>query len=121
MQDQDLFKHFEDNQFFAAGQIIFREGETGEVFYLVAEGEVDISTGHHQLETVGPGGILGELALIDKKPRSATVTARTDCLLTVIDREHFLALIQRTPLFALQVMRVMADRLRRTTDQLRSK
>ncbi|HRC72273.1 MAG TPA: cyclic nucleotide-binding domain-containing protein [Candidatus Competibacter sp.] len=120
MKNQDFFSQIEQYQPFAAGQAIFREGDAGISLYIVAEGEVDITQGDRILETVGPGGVLGELALIDDKPRSASAIARTDCLLAPINREHFLALVQRTPLFALQVMRSMAHRLRHTTRLLHS-
>ncbi|MBL8251960.1 MAG: cyclic nucleotide-binding domain-containing protein [Candidatus Competibacter sp.] len=119
MPNQGVFSQIEKYQPFPAGHIVFREGETGNSLYIIAEGEVDITRGGRVLETVGPGGIVGELALIDDKPRSASAIARTDCLLAPINREHFLALVQRTPLFALQVMRAMANRLRHTTSLLR--
>jgi CRP-like cAMP-binding protein len=118
MQDQDIFSKIEKYQSFTLGQVIFREGEPGKHLYIVAEGQVDIVLGDRILETAGPGGIVGEIAMIDDKPRSATAIARTDCLLAPVSRDHFLVLVQRTPLFALQVMRVMAERLRRTTSQL---
>jgi CRP-like cAMP-binding protein len=119
MQNQDLFNRTEEYQSFAPGRIIFQEGEPGDNLYVVAEGQVDLVVGDRILETVGPGSILGELAMIDDKPRSASAIARTACQLVPVTRQHFLALIQRRPAFALQVMRVMADRLRRTTSQLR--
>lgn len=119
MQNQDLPNRTEEYQSFIAGQTIFQEGNPGDRMYIVSEGQVDIVAGSQFLETVGPGGILGELALIDDRPRSATAIARTDCLLAPVNRQHFLVLIQRTPAFALQVMRVMADRLRHATSQLR--
>lgn len=118
MQTQDLFNKIEEYRSFAPGQTIFQEGEPGDNLYIVAEGQVDIVAGGQIIETVGPGGILGELAMIDDKPRSATATARATCLLAPVSRQHFLVLIQRTPAFALQVMRVMAERLRQTTRQL---
>lgn len=118
MQNQDFFEQIGNYQSFRAGQPVFCEGESGGNLYIVAEGKVDITRGGRVLETVGPGGVLGELALIDDKPRSAAAIAQTDCLLAPVNREHFLVLIQRTPLFALQVMRAMANRLRHTTDLL---
>lgn len=120
MQDRNLFNKIEKYQSFAPGQIIFQEGEPGNHMYLVAEGQVDILLGEQLLETVEPGGILGELALIDKKPRSATAIAQTACQLAPIDQAHFLSLIQHAPLFAIQVLRVMADRLRRTNRQIQN-
>ncbi len=103
---------------FASGQILFREGEAGDVLYIVAEGQVDIQANGQLLETLGPGDILGEMALIDDQPRMATAIARTDCLLTRVSRPHFLTLVQRNPRFALQVMRIMANRLRRAIPHL---
>jgi CRP-like cAMP-binding protein len=58
------------------------------------------------------GGIFGEMSLIDDKPRSATARARTDCELVPIDEGRFLELVHQKPGFALEVMKVMAERLR---------
>ena len=113
MFNQEPLNQIETYQSFTSGQTIFQEGEPGDRLYIVAEGQVDIIADGQLLETVQPGGILGELALIDDKPRSATAIARTDCVLAPVSRQHFLTLVERTPLFALQVMRVMAERLRR--------
>ena len=95
-----------------AGRRIFSEGELGDVMYVVKEGEVDVIVRDRVIETLGPGGIVGEMALIDKNPRSATAIARTDCQLVPINETRFSFLVQQTPYFALQVMRVMAHRLR---------
>jgi CRP-like cAMP-binding protein len=107
-----LFRNATDCEFFSAGQVIFQEGQPGDVMYAVTEGEVDILIHDKVINTVGPGDILGEMALIDTKPRSATAIARTDCKLVPISEKRFTFLVQQTPHFALQVMRVMADRLR---------
>lgn len=108
-----LFRNATDCESFSAGQVIFQEGQPGDVMYAVTEGEVDILIHNKIINTVEPGGILGEMALIDTKPRSATAIARTDCKLVPISEKRFTFLVQQTPHFALQVMRVMADRLRR--------
>ena len=81
--------------------------------FVVQEGEVDIVIGDFLLETVHPDGILGELSLIDQETRIASAIARTNCTLQSIDKRRFLFLVQETPIFALQVMKVMAERLRR--------
>ena len=65
------------------------------------------------VETIGPGGIFGEMAIIDKSPRSATVVARSDCRLVALDETKFMQHVHRTPFFAIQVMRIMTERLRR--------
>ena len=109
----NLFQHADDYESFPAGQIVFKEGQPGEVMYVVKEGEVDILVDDELCETVGPGGILGEMALIDDKPRSATAIARSDCKLVPIDEKRFKFLVQQTPFFSIQVMRILADRLRR--------
>ena len=103
---------FADHVSFAAGQQIFAEGQPGDVMYVVKEGEVDITVHDKLVETVRPGGILGEMALLDHNPRSATAVARTDCQLVPINEARFQFLVQQTPYFAIEVMRVLANRLR---------
>lgn len=111
------FLHNEPNkQAFVAGQVIFKEGEAGDVMYSVLTGEVEIVIAGKVVEVVEAGGILGEMALIDNSPRSATAMAKTDCSLAVINQKRFTTLIQQTPFFAIQVMSVLADRLRRWGD-----
>jgi len=97
---------------FTTGQEIFAEGQPGDVMFIVKEGEVDVIVHGKVVETVGPGGILGEMALIDHHPRSATAIAKTDCQLVSIDERRFQFLVQQTPYFAIEVMRVLANRLR---------
>ncbi len=80
--------------------------------YLVKSGEVDIIVGDHIVETVVPGDILGEMALIDREPRSATARAKTDCALLPVNQRQFTFMVQETPFFALEVMRTMSRRLR---------
>lgn len=109
----------EGYQSFRAGTLIIKEGEPGNVMYIVKEGTVEVRAANRVLETVEPGGIVGEIALIDAKGRSASVVAKTDCQLLPVDEEQFVLLVQQMPYFALQVMRVLADRLRRTTMQRR--
>lgn len=109
----DLFRNTKDSTSFPAGQTIFQEGQAGDVMYVVVEGEVDILVHGTLLDSVGPGGLLGEMALIENKPRSATAVAKTDSKLVAVSEKRFTFLVQQTPHFALQVMRVMADRLRR--------
>jgi CRP/FNR family transcriptional regulator, cyclic AMP receptor protein len=102
---------------YTAGQIIFEEGQTRDFMYVVKKGEVDILVRGHVVETVGEDGFFGELALIDRAPRSASAIAKTDCTLIRIDERQFLYLIQETPFFALIVMRTMAARIRRRNAQ----
>jgi CRP/FNR family cyclic AMP-dependent transcriptional regulator len=92
--------------------LVFSEGQPGDNMYAVMEGEIDLIVGGKTLETIGVGGVFGEMALIDGSPRSTSAKARTDSHLAVIDKKRFLFLVQNTPNFALDVMHIMAERLR---------
>ena len=112
MSSLNLVRFAADCASFAAGQQIFAEGQAGDVMFIVKEGEVDVVVHGKVVETLGPGGILGEMALIDRNPRSATAVAKTDCQLVPINEGRFQFLVQQTPYFAIEVMRVLANRLR---------
>jgi CRP/FNR family transcriptional regulator, cyclic AMP receptor protein len=100
-------------RFFAKGDTIFSEGERGDEFFVVVRGQVEIRSDNRRLETLGRSGIFGEMALIDDRPRSATVAALTDVTVAPIKEKQFLFLVKHMPMFALSVMRVLAYRLRR--------
>jgi CRP/FNR family transcriptional regulator, cyclic AMP receptor protein len=104
-----------------AGKSIFKEGDPGDAVYVVLDGKVDLRVNGRLVETVGPGGILGEMALIEQAPRVATASAKTDCDLLPISEARFMTMIQQTPHFALQIMKVMASRLRRMNVRLTGK
>jgi len=109
----NLFSHAENIQTFAAGETIFAEGTTGREMYVVLEGSVDIRVGNKTLDVTGPGGIFGEMALIDSNARSATAIAKDDCTLAIVDERQFLRMAEQTTLFTLNVMQILAGRLRR--------
>jgi CRP/FNR family cyclic AMP-dependent transcriptional regulator len=113
MRLNNIFADTSKARSFAAGTRIFEKGDIGEEMFVVKEGEVDIVIDDFLFETVRADGILGELSLIDQERRVASAIARTDCTLQSIDKRHFLFLVQETPIFAIQVMKVMAQRLRR--------
>lgn len=113
MTIMNLLQHAEEHRHFAPEEVIFYRGEPGDVMYIVLEGEVDILIDDLVFDTVTPGGIVGEMALIDDKPRSATAMARTICTVAPINEKAFFYLVHKEPVFALEVMRIMADRLRR--------
>jgi CRP-like cAMP-binding protein len=108
----DLFRNETEFDTFDAGATIFSEGENGHLMYVVLAGEVRLSVKGKEVELLGPGSVLGEMSLIDAAPRSATATAITTCNLVPITEQRFSFMVQQTPKFALQIMRVMADRLR---------
>jgi CRP/FNR family cyclic AMP-dependent transcriptional regulator len=115
----EIFRNETDTLAIAAGETIFNEGDTGNTtMYVVVEGEVDLLVKGKLVEHLGPGGVLGEMALLDNVPRSASAIAKTACRLVEINEKRFKFLVQQTPNFALQLMRVIADRLRRMDDRL---
>ncbi len=111
----EIFKYEQNVDYYAAGELIFEAGDPGHVMYVVQEGEVDVLANGRVIDTVTAGGIFGEMALIDRSPRSASVMARTDCRVVPLDEARFMQHVHRTPFFALQVMRIMTERLRRRT------
>lgn len=116
MAQVNIFKNEKEVVIYSAGQIIFKEGEPGDVMYVIQEGEVEILIGDKVLETVSEGGVVGEMALIDTTYRSATARAKSDCKLVPLDETRFKVYVHNTPFFAVQVMRIMADRLRRMNE-----
>jgi CRP/FNR family cyclic AMP-dependent transcriptional regulator len=109
----DLFRNEPDIVLFAPGDAIIRAGEPADAMYVILEGNVDIRLGDTSLDVAGRGEIVGEMAMVDQSSRSASVRALTPVRLARIDRRRFLYLIQNTPSFAIDVMTVMAARLRR--------
>jgi CRP-like cAMP-binding protein len=110
----ELFRHETDLQDLVAGQTLFKEGEQGEVMYVLISGTAEISVNNKVMETAVAGAVLGEMAMIDEGVRSATVVATTDCKLLAIGHKRFSFLIQETPNFAVHIMKVIAKRLRKT-------
>jgi len=94
------------------GTVIFEEGTSGAEMFGIVEGEVEVRLPNGAVRRLGPDDTFGEMAIVDSSPRSATVVALTDTKLAVIDRRAFLFLVQETPMFALQVMSSLAERLR---------
>ena len=114
MIEINIFRHASDAQAVPAGHVLFREGDPGDTMFAVAEGQVELTVAGDVVEDVGPGGILGELALVDHAPRSATAVAKTPARVVQVDADRFGYLVHEHPTFALQVMTVMAERLRRS-------
>jgi CRP-like cAMP-binding protein len=113
MDLRGLFVDVNNAQEFQANSTIFAEGTPGDVMYVVLDGAVELRVRGEVLEVAGPGDIVGEMALIDAKPRSATARAKSGCRLAPVDERRFLFLVHEQPLFALHVMRVLTERLRR--------
>lgn len=98
------------------GQVLFGEGQPSDGrMYIVREGSLELRKGRRKLETVGPGGIVGEMALVDPAPRSATAVAGPGCVVAAVNEHVFNQLVKRVPGIAVEMMRVLARRLRDTT------
>ena len=104
----------------SAGTVLFEEESMGETMYVVIEGEVVISLHGKSICVATAGELVGEMALLKSSVRSATATAKTDCVLNPINKERFESMIQISPSFALYVMNVLADRLRLANETLTS-
>jgi CRP/FNR family transcriptional regulator, cyclic AMP receptor protein len=109
----NIFDKHSPVRMFRAGETIFAIGEPADCMYVVNTGQVEIIKDGEVIETVGPEGFFGELALVDSGGRSAMARARTDCELALINDRQFLFMIEETPFFSLTVMREMVARLRR--------
>ena len=103
---------------FKAGDVIFKQGEAAQELFIVQSGKVEIRLGNRVLETLSDYDIFGEMALVDAAPRSATAVAATDVKLVPVGEKQFLFMIGHTPHFALNVMRIMARRLRAANSSL---
>ena len=100
------------------GKVIMVAGQAGALMYVVTEGRVAISIRGAVVERVGPGGIFGEMALVDQSPRAANAVAETDCALLAINRNVFLSLVKSEPAFGIALLSAMAERLRNTAAAL---
>lgn len=99
-----------------AGEVLFRAGEKGDSFFLVAAGRVRISVpaprGEQVINQFGPGEWFGEMSLITGEPRSATAVAATDSTLATLSREDFQAILARNPSLAVPISHSLSHRLR---------
>src|SRR6202140_191956 len=103
-----------DAQSFKAGSVIFLEGHEARELFVIKSGQVRIQIGNRTVTELGVESFLGEMALINNEPRSATAVAVIDVELVAVSEKQFLFLVSQTPYFALKVMRVLAQRLRVT-------
>jgi len=94
------------------GKVIMVQGQTGAFMYVVLEGRVAISLRGAVVERIGPGGVFGEMALVDQSVRAANAAAETDCVLLAINRTVFLNLVKSDPTFGVSLLGAMAERLR---------
>lgn len=120
MADDQLFQRF--GKAFPGGTTLFREGEPGNEMYVVQQGRVTISKRVGDVEKIlsslGPGEFLGEMSILNAKPRSATATCAEDSKLLVIDAKTFEAMIRSNAEIAIRMIKKLADRLAEANEQI---
>ena len=95
-----------------AGRNLVDEGRPGHEFFLILDGRATVRRGNKKVAELGPGQYFGELSLLDRGPRTASVTADTDMELLVLGQREFLGVLDDVPGLAYKILRIMAGRLR---------
>jgi CRP/FNR family cyclic AMP-dependent transcriptional regulator len=113
-----LFQNDTDVVALEAGQPLFKKGDQGDCLYIVKTGAVRLSNGNSVYETVGAGGMLGEMALIDAAPRSASAVAMEASTVIAVSQARFLRMVQQTPYFAIRLARLLTTRLRAMNERV---
>lgn len=107
---------------YAAGQELFHQGDDGDAAYVIIEGEgevlVDTDDGPVRLAVVAKNSIVGEIAILCDVPRTATIRASTSLLTLRIEKKQFVELITKFPELAIEIMRVLGDRLTASNQEL---
>ncbi len=120
MADDQLFQRFGKD--FPRGTVLFREGDPGKEMYVVQSGRVTIHKRVGDVEkvltTLGPGEFLGEMSILNNRPRSATATCAESCKLLVVDAKTFEAMIRGNAEIAIRLIKKLADRLQETNEQI---
>jgi CRP-like cAMP-binding protein len=107
-----VFRNATSTKQVPAGATVFEMGDAGDEMYGIVSGAVELRMPNGVVGRLGADDVFGEMAIVDDSPRMATAVATADTELAVIDHRRFLFLVQETPMFALQVMSTMAERLR---------
>jgi CRP/FNR family transcriptional regulator, cyclic AMP receptor protein len=100
-----------------AGRVLMREGRLGDEFFVIVEGKVRIERGGRRVDIEGPGDFLGEIALVDHRPRTATAICDTPCRLLVLGHREFHTLMAQSPAISNAVLKALAERLRNLEPQ----
>jgi CRP/FNR family transcriptional regulator, cyclic AMP receptor protein len=110
------FLHARNTQTLEPGTVLFKESDAAGPMYVLLEGAARVLVAGHVVEMAGPGTLLGEMALVDDLPRSATAVAVTPCRVLPIGRAEFDLLVREKPEFARHVMKLLVHRLRRMNE-----
>ena len=101
-----------DQAVLETGQVLCRQGEVATAAFVIDDGEANVKIGEQVISTVAAGGIVGEMGLLDYRPRSATVVARTPMKVYVIDARRFESVLEDTPTLARNLLRELTARIR---------
>jgi len=117
-----LLAYTSDVVTYRAGQVLFRRGDLGDAAYVIIEGDAEVSiateSGDIPVAQLRDGDFLGEIAILCDTPRTATVTASSDLKALRIRKERFFELLRQFPELAIELTRLLAERLTRTTAEL---
>jgi trk system potassium uptake protein TrkA len=104
-----------------SGESIFKKGDAGETFYVVVSGQVNLlAEGGRLVEVVKPGGFFGEIALLTGEPRATSAEAASVCELAAVGREDFRGVVMANPAMALEMSRILGQRLAKMAQQDRA-
>lgn len=95
-----------------AGRALTQQGRVGDEFFIIVDGTVRVERDGRRIDTLGPGDFLGEISLIDHRPRTATATCETRCRVLVLAHREFHTLLADAPGIATAVLKSLAERLR---------
>ncbi|MBU7584236.1 MAG: cyclic nucleotide-binding domain-containing protein [Nostoc sp. TH1S01] len=109
----NIFQKQAEPQRYAADQVIFQEGQPGDVMFGIIEGEIEILVNGKVVETITSGDVFGTGVLVGIKNRTYTAIAKTECQLVSLNEKRFLFAVQETPMFALHVIKNYSERLSR--------
>ena len=113
-QKLELFQHAPTTVVYSPHTTIFRQGEEGHVMYAMKRGLLEVLVKGKVVDTLGAEEVFGEMALLEDTTRSATVVTLEETELVEITAAQFSMLVRQNPDFALQLMRMLSERLRRS-------
>jgi len=98
-------------------RLLTEQGTIGREFFLIVEGQASVKRNNRKVATLGPGQYFGELALLDRRPRSASVTSDTDMTLLVLGQRQFNGVLDAVPALSRKLLSAMSTRLREADEK----
>jgi CRP-like cAMP-binding protein len=111
-KDLQLIARASDEVSVKDGRVLVEQGKPGHEFFLILEGTAVVRRNNRKVADLGPGQYFGELSLLDRGPRTATVVATSDARVLVLGQREFLGVLDEVPGLAYKILRLMAHRLR---------